>query len=247
MSYLHPAALAARRKYWTRHDEWRFAAPGTPEAKMPGWLDPSATRVRMEEAKEDEARAREAAEQEAFERKLLELRWLVKSLRTDLLLLGLRHKYSPNQPRDELGRWTSGASRVGDAAAAGAQSASSGGLTDLSAARKTPPIVKEFGKWTARQYVSRYCEARVNRELPGEFENMTIEDIWNIAKGGGARARNSCGHASENDRRNWHAKGRFGTDAGFPGSPAREKDLVFHQPVLGGGVDGDVYACWCSG
>jgi hypothetical protein len=34
MSYMHPAALAARRKYWTRHDAWRFAAPGTPEAKM---------------------------------------------------------------------------------------------------------------------------------------------------------------------------------------------------------------------
>ena len=58
MSYMHPAALAARRKYWTRHDAWRFAAPGTPEAKMPGWLDPSATRVRLKEAQEEEARAR---------------------------------------------------------------------------------------------------------------------------------------------------------------------------------------------
>ena len=57
MSTIHPAALAARRKYWTRPDAYRFAPPGTPEAKMPGWLDPSATRVRLKEAQEEEARA----------------------------------------------------------------------------------------------------------------------------------------------------------------------------------------------
>src|SRR4051812_42986168 len=28
-----------------RADAYRFAAPGTPEAKSPGWLDPSAKRV----------------------------------------------------------------------------------------------------------------------------------------------------------------------------------------------------------
>jgi hypothetical protein len=59
----------------------------------------------------------------------------------------------------------------------------------VSAARKPPPIVKEFGKRTAREFASRYCEARINRELPGQFEDMTISDIWNIAKGGDARAR----------------------------------------------------------
>ena len=85
---------------------------------MPGWLDPSATRVRLKEAQEEEARAQAAAAHEEFERGLLELRWLVKSLRTDLLLRELRQKYSPDQPRDELGRWTSRASRLGDAAAA---------------------------------------------------------------------------------------------------------------------------------
>jgi hypothetical protein len=42
---------------------------------------------------------------------------------------------------------------------------------------------------TAREFVSRYCEAKINRELPGEFENVTIKDIWNIARGGEARAK----------------------------------------------------------
>jgi len=53
MSYIHPAAVAHRRDLYTRHDAWRVA----PEAKMPGWLDPSATRVRLKEAQEEEARA----------------------------------------------------------------------------------------------------------------------------------------------------------------------------------------------
>src|SRR3954469_19531329 len=45
-----------RRKLYERQDAWRLAPPGTPEARMPGWLDPSATRVRLKEAQE-EARA----------------------------------------------------------------------------------------------------------------------------------------------------------------------------------------------
>ena len=90
---------------------------------MPGWLDPSATRVRLKEAQEEEARRQELVAQEEFERELLELRWLVKSLRTDLLLLDLRHKYSPSQPRvpagnPDGGQWTSGANSVGNAAVA---------------------------------------------------------------------------------------------------------------------------------
>jgi hypothetical protein len=105
MTWMHPLAVEHRRKLYTRQDAWRLAPPGTPEAKMPGWLDPSATRVRWKEAQE-EARAGEAARQEEVQRDLFELRWLVKSLRTDLLVRGVDHKYSPDQPRDELGRWT---------------------------------------------------------------------------------------------------------------------------------------------
>ena len=58
MSYADPRWLEGRRRYWTRPDAYRFFKPGTPEAKMPGWLDPWATRVRAEEAAADEAHAR---------------------------------------------------------------------------------------------------------------------------------------------------------------------------------------------
>src|SRR5215213_1406247 len=65
MTYFHPAWLEHQRKHFTRADAYRFAPPGTPAAKMPGWIDPSATRVRLKEAQEAEARRREAARQES--------------------------------------------------------------------------------------------------------------------------------------------------------------------------------------
>ncbi len=74
MAWIDPRYEAERRKYWTRPDAYRFAPPGSPEAKMPGWLDPWMTRVRFKEAHEDEARAQAAAEQEALEREIAELR-----------------------------------------------------------------------------------------------------------------------------------------------------------------------------
>ena len=55
MSYVNPAWLEHQRTL-QRADAYRFAPPGSPEAKPPGWLDPSATRVRLKEAQEEEAR-----------------------------------------------------------------------------------------------------------------------------------------------------------------------------------------------
>jgi len=119
MTYFHPAAVEHRRKLYTRHDAWRLAPPGTPEAKPPGWLDPSATRVRWKEAQEEEARAQEAAAQEEFERELLQLRWEVKKLKLDYELQRFQEKYSPNQPRvpagnPDGGRWTNDDRSSGD-------------------------------------------------------------------------------------------------------------------------------------
>ena len=109
---MHPASLEARRKNWTRPDAYRFAPPGSPEAKMPGWLDPWATRVRVKEAQEEEARAQEAAAQEEFERELLQLRWEVKKLKLEHELWLFEQKYSPNQPRSPTGNPDGGGGRV---------------------------------------------------------------------------------------------------------------------------------------
>src|ERR1041384_5062096 len=124
MTYFNPIWLEGQRKRWTRPDSYRFFKPGCPEAKMPGWLDPWATRVRMEEAAEDEARAQAEAAQEQFERELLQLRWEVKKLKLEHELWRFEQKYSPDQPRvpagsPQGGQWTSGANAVGDAVAGG--------------------------------------------------------------------------------------------------------------------------------
>jgi hypothetical protein len=114
MSYIHPAALAARRKYWTRHDAWRFAAPGTPEAERPGWLDPSATRVRLKEAQEEEARAAFAAEVKALQAQQDRLCEMMAEINYEFAWRKFLRKYSPSQPRvpagnPDGGQWTSGA------------------------------------------------------------------------------------------------------------------------------------------
>jgi hypothetical protein len=114
MAHFHPAALATRRKYWTRHDAWGFAAPGTPEAKMPGWLDPSATRVRLQEAQEDEAAAAFAAELAEFRASHERVRQMLAEVKHELAWRQLCRKYgsNPNQPRvprgnPDGGQWTS--------------------------------------------------------------------------------------------------------------------------------------------
>jgi len=109
MAYIHPLAVEHHRKRWTRPDAYRFAAPGTPEAKMPGYLHPWAAVARAEEEKA----AAEQAERDAFEREILHLRWELKKLKRERELRRFRRKYSPDQPRVPAGnpgggQWTDG-------------------------------------------------------------------------------------------------------------------------------------------
>jgi hypothetical protein len=170
MAWIDPRYAAHQRKRWTRHDAhlWvrhdahRFRRPAL-EAPPP----PAPLPLAVEEKRADAAI-------EAVRRVLALCRF---ERRREL---ARKAGFDPVQPRDEQGRWTDtgGGEGGGDMLS-----------TELGSARKIPPIVKEFGKWTAREFVSRYCEAKVNRELPREFETMTIADIWNIARGGDARTR----------------------------------------------------------
>jgi len=83
MTYFHPAWLEHQRKRYVRADAYRFAAPGTPEAKMPGWLDPSMMRVRLKEAQEAEAR-QDAARREALARSLEQVRRDLDELKREI-------------------------------------------------------------------------------------------------------------------------------------------------------------------
>gem|GEM_PF-1250735 len=140
MSTIHPAAVEHQRKRWIRPDAYRFAAPGTPEAKPPGYLHPWAAVARLEEAAEDEATARAVAEQDAFEREVLALRHDFAKLKLEYELRRFQQKYSPDQPRvpagsREGGQWTGGGG-------GGAQSGSGDGQ-DRSVGRNDPRILSD--------------------------------------------------------------------------------------------------------
>ena len=84
MSYIDPAELEGLRKRWERPDAYRFAAPGTPEAKMPGYLHPWAEVARQEQAAADEAKARAQAEQDEFAREVLDLRRQLNEMKLEI-------------------------------------------------------------------------------------------------------------------------------------------------------------------
>src|ERR1043165_4830818 len=108
MAWIHPLAVEHRRKLYTRQDAWRLAPPGTPEAKRPGWLDPSMTRVRLKEAQEEEARAAFEAEVKAAQAEQDRLCAMFAEIEYEFAWRKFCRKYGfdPDQPRDELGRWT---------------------------------------------------------------------------------------------------------------------------------------------
>jgi hypothetical protein len=113
MAYMHPALAEHLRKRWMRPDAYRFAPPGSPEAKMPGYLHPWAEVARQEQAAADEAKARALAEQDEFEREVLALRHELAKLRLEYELRRFQQKYSPDQPRvpagnSDGGQWTRG-------------------------------------------------------------------------------------------------------------------------------------------
>ncbi len=135
MAWIDPRFEAHQRKRWTRPDSYRFFKPGCPEAKMPGWLDPWATRVRMQEAAEEEARAAFEAEVQALRASHERVREMLAEVKYELAWRRFVRKYSPDQPRvpkgnPDGGQWT------GDAGKDGGDRARS---TDISAQRRGGP------------------------------------------------------------------------------------------------------------
>jgi hypothetical protein len=117
-------------------------------------------------------------------------------IRLELLLL--KAGYNPNQPRVPAGRrdggqWTSGDGNDTTSDAGEAYDAGESGEADphvvLAAARKPGGLPKKVYDWTVRQFVSEYCKGSINKELPGQFEDVIIGDLIDMAKGGDAATR----------------------------------------------------------
>jgi HK97 family phage portal protein len=101
---------------------------------------------------------------------------------------GDEFKFNPDQPRVPAGqtggRWTDGGGD-GDAVS----ESNPPDVRVIPIARRRGGIPKELWNLTVRQFVSNYCKGAINRELPGEFEDVTLADMIDLAKGGDAAAK----------------------------------------------------------
>ena len=195
MAYVDPRYLEHQRKRFTRnnaqlyirHDAWRFAPPGSPlysGKEVVRYFEPepslsSATRAEMAAPGAGGHDGDRESAHLAFRHEVSKLRLDFELLR--FALKGHKGGFNPDQPRDDHGRWSDGGNSEG-----GPELSSSGAQDQLevSAAKKLPAIVKEFGAWTVRQYASRKCGGIINRELPSQLDNITIADLFELKKGG---------------------------------------------------------------
>lgn len=104
--------------------------------------------------------------------------------------------FNPNQPRAPAGnpgggQWTSGGE---DTASSGenreddsSPSSESSGQVVRTAGRGGIP--RTLWRLTVRQFVSTYCRGSINRELPRQFDDISISELFEIAKGGDSAAR----------------------------------------------------------
>ena len=100
----------------------------------------------------------------------------------------LFRKYRPDQPRVAAGapgggQWTS------DGSGNDAPPSHEGDPNVIPVARKPGGIPKQLWNNTVRQFVEKFCKGSINRELPGQFEDITIKDLYDLAMGGDAAAR----------------------------------------------------------
>jgi len=121
MAYVHPAWPDPQRKRWMREnahlwirpDAYRFMPPGAPR-----YLGKEAVRYFWPEADTDSSppptvlAPSEASDAEflqelkTMQRELDEARKLLAEVKRDLAFRRFQRKYSPDQPRDDQGRWT---------------------------------------------------------------------------------------------------------------------------------------------
>ena len=113
-------------------------------------------------------------------------------------------KYRPDQPRDDHGRWTGDGAgdqqgdeevptEAGDGEPSLLPAAAGGGR------RGRAGIAKEVLEWTVQKFVSSYCKAEIKEVLPGQFLDMTLGEVLEMAKGGDKAAR-ACKKLLERQR-----------------------------------------------
>ena len=100
----------------------------------------------------------------------------------------LSRKYRPDQARVPGGQ-TGGGQWTSDGSAADNSELTPSDPNVIPVARKPGGLPRAVWDKTVRQFVSQYCKASINRELPGQFEDVTIGDLLDLARGGDRAAR----------------------------------------------------------
>jgi HK97 family phage portal protein len=100
----------------------------------------------------------------------------------------LSHKYRPDQPRVPAGQpgggqWTSDGGNGENGAGSNVVLAAGG--------RRRGGVPKALYDWTVRQFVATYCKGSIREVLPGQFEDVTIKELFDLAQSGD-RAAQTC-------------------------------------------------------
>jgi hypothetical protein len=100
----------------------------------------------------------------------------------------ISRKYRPDQARVPAGQ-SGGGQWTSDGSAADTSESTPSDPNVIPVARKPGGLPRAVWDKTVRQFVSQYCKASINRELPGQFEDVTIGDLLDLARGGDRAAR----------------------------------------------------------
>jgi hypothetical protein len=101
-------------------------------------------------------------------------------------------KYSPEQPRDANGRWMPWEHGEGEGSADGSNGEVNdafGVAPDGTEVDGVAGIPDDEKNSTVQSFMSKYCNAGIRAEMPGQFLQMPITEVIALAKSGDASAR----------------------------------------------------------
>jgi hypothetical protein len=104
-------------------------------------------------------------------------------------------KYSPEQPRDADGRWMPWEHGEGDEPSSDGVGSDAGEAFGVAPegtgvdAAGTSAFTNDQKDMTVQSFRSAYCLGSIREVLPGQFNDMTINQVINLAKQGDSSAR----------------------------------------------------------
>lgn len=168
-----------------RPDAYRWLSPDHPDYHGPRPYGRKSSPDQPRAAAKSQGAA--AVPDVASDAELQDRRLALATLRLEWELLKFAWKrrkagFNPDQPRDDRGRWADGPGSVLR------QEENTTDEQAILAASRGGGLPRALWNLTVREFVSRHCEGRINRELPGQFDNVTIVDLLELRKGGDAAA-----------------------------------------------------------